>query len=204
MRPKRSDCRGGKWRITPAASMRCRAPSCWRARAGKWSARPRRKGAAGRVNWPRRKVAPEQRPTHPYVAPHTAKIHTPITLEIRHRAKLLVFKPRRRRPCGFDSHRPLRSRTTSDNPGQLAQADTGDCLGRCWDSVSISSQFRCLRLSSSQISGERSVAQADRHKEPSARVIVTAVCGLKRCVRKSGHTRASALRGTLFLRNAAN
>jgi len=27
-------------------------------------------------------------PTHPYVAPHTMKIHTPITLGIRHRAKL--------------------------------------------------------------------------------------------------------------------
>jgi hypothetical protein len=57
----------------------CRAPSRWRARAGKWSARQRRKGAAGRrLNWPRRKVAPEQRPTHPYVAP-------------------LVFKPRKNR-----------------------------------------------------------------------------------------------------------
>jgi hypothetical protein len=65
------------------------------------------RGAAGRVNWPRRKVAPEQRPTHPYVVPHTTKIHTPITLGICHRAKLPDFKPRRRRPCGFDSHRPL-------------------------------------------------------------------------------------------------
>src|SRR6266403_4401738 len=104
MRPKRSVCRGGKWRITPAASMRCRAPFCWRARAGKWSARPQRKGGAGRrVNWPRRKVAPEQ----PYVAPRTAKIHTLITFGVRHHEKPRVSKPRKRLPCGFDSHRPL-------------------------------------------------------------------------------------------------
>src|SRR5450755_851357 len=41
------------------------------------------------------------------MAPHTAKIHTLITLGIRHRTKLLVFKARKRLPCGFDSHRPL-------------------------------------------------------------------------------------------------
>ena len=46
--------------------------------------------ALGRVNWPRQKVAHKQRPTHPYVAPHTAKIHTLITLGIRHRNKPLV------------------------------------------------------------------------------------------------------------------
>jgi len=97
MRPKRSVCRGGKWRITPAASMRCRAPFCWRARAGKWSARPQRKGGAGRrVNWPRRKVAPEQ----PYVAPRTAKIHTLITLGVRHHEKPRVSKPRKRLRVG--------------------------------------------------------------------------------------------------------
>jgi hypothetical protein len=44
---------------------------------------------------------------YPYVASHTAKIHTLITLRIRNRARPLVLKPRRRRPCGFDSHRPL-------------------------------------------------------------------------------------------------
>jgi hypothetical protein len=38
------------------------------------------------------------------VAPHTAKIHTLITLGIRHRAKPLVLKARKHRPCGFDSH----------------------------------------------------------------------------------------------------
>jgi hypothetical protein len=42
-----------------------------------------------------------------YVAPQTAKIHTPITLGIRIRTKLLVLKSRKHRPRGFDSHRPL-------------------------------------------------------------------------------------------------
>jgi hypothetical protein len=46
---------------------------------------------------------------YPYVAPHTAKIHTPITLGIRRRTKPLVFELRRRCPRGFDSHRPLHS-----------------------------------------------------------------------------------------------
>ena len=47
---------------------------------------------------------------YPYAAlrgPTYRKNHTMITLRIRHRAQLLVSKPRRRRPCGFDSHRPL-------------------------------------------------------------------------------------------------
>jgi hypothetical protein len=43
----------------------------------------------------------------PYVAPHTAKIHTLITLGIRHRIKSLVLKARKKCPRGFDSHRPL-------------------------------------------------------------------------------------------------
>ena len=47
---------------------------------------------------------------YPYVAPHIAKIHTPTTLGIRHRAKPLVFQLRIHRPCGFDSHRPLHFR----------------------------------------------------------------------------------------------
>jgi hypothetical protein len=47
---------------------------------------------------------------YPYAAlrcPHTAKIHTLITLGIRHRLKSLVLKARKKCPCGFDSHRPL-------------------------------------------------------------------------------------------------
>jgi hypothetical protein len=65
-------------------------------------------------------------PSLRYVAPHTAKIHTPITLGIRHRVKPFVFKLRKRRPCGFDFHRPLQlsihevpgtiSRYRPDNP----------------------------------------------------------------------------------------
>jgi hypothetical protein len=34
-------------------------------------------------------------------------VHTPITLGVRPGTKPLVFKLRRRSPCGFDSHRPL-------------------------------------------------------------------------------------------------
>jgi hypothetical protein len=44
---------------------------------------------------------------YPYEAPDTTKFHTPITLGMRLCAKPLVFEPQRRRPCGFDSHRPL-------------------------------------------------------------------------------------------------
>jgi hypothetical protein len=46
---------------------------------------------------------------YPYVAPHTAKIHTLITLGLCIRTKLLFLKPQKRLPCGFDSHRPLHS-----------------------------------------------------------------------------------------------
>ena len=46
-------------------------------------------------------------PIYPYVAPHTSKIHTLITLGNRHRTKPLVFKVRNCLPRGFDSHRPL-------------------------------------------------------------------------------------------------
>src|ERR1700674_4671797 len=46
-------------------------------------------------------------PMYPYVAPHTSKIHTLITLGISIRAKPLVLKARKRLPRGFDSHRPL-------------------------------------------------------------------------------------------------
>jgi hypothetical protein len=44
---------------------------------------------------------------YPYVAPHTSKIHTLITLGISIRTKPLVFKVRNCLPRGFDSHRPL-------------------------------------------------------------------------------------------------
>jgi hypothetical protein len=44
---------------------------------------------------------------YPNVARCTNKIHTPITLGIPRRTKPPVSKLPRRRPCGFDSHRPL-------------------------------------------------------------------------------------------------
>jgi hypothetical protein len=57
---------------------------------------------------PRRGSSPGPRtPTSPYVALHTAKIHTLITLGIRVRTNPHVFKARNRLPRGFDSHRPL-------------------------------------------------------------------------------------------------
>jgi len=46
-------------------------------------------------------------PMYPYVAPHTSKIHTLVTLGIRHCTKPRVFKVRNCLPRGFDSHRPL-------------------------------------------------------------------------------------------------
>jgi hypothetical protein len=44
-------------------------------------------------------------PMYPYVALDTTKIHTPITLGIRDRVKLLVFELRRRPPRGFPQSR---------------------------------------------------------------------------------------------------
>jgi hypothetical protein len=69
------------------------------------------------------------------VAPHTAKIHTLITLGIRNRTKPLVLKARKRRPCGFDSHRPLHSQTM---PGHAGLQDWGqdiDPMGKSWEST---------------------------------------------------------------------
>src|ERR1700733_13479926 len=60
-----------------------------------------------RVSAGRRFEPGTRTPMYPYVAPHTAKIHTLITLGIRHCAKALVFQLRKHRPDGFDSHRPL-------------------------------------------------------------------------------------------------
>jgi hypothetical protein len=51
-----------------------------------------------------------------------AEIHTLIALGIRHRAKALVIRLRRHRPCGFDSYRPLRYRTASDDVERFAQS----------------------------------------------------------------------------------
>src|SRR5277367_2872530 len=74
---------------------------------------------------------------YPYVAPHAAKIHTLITLGIRHRAKPLVFKIRKRRPCGFDSHRPLHSPATPGNAGRQDWGQHVDPMGKSWEYESI-------------------------------------------------------------------
>ena len=63
---------------------------------------------------------------YPYVAPHIAKIHAPITLGIRRRTKPLVFELRRRCPCGFDSHRPLHYPSEVDEPAHTSE--TFDCF----------------------------------------------------------------------------
>jgi hypothetical protein len=83
-------------------------------------------------------------PMYPYVALDTTNIHTPITLGIRHRAKPLVFELRRRRPCGFDSHRPLHSQAT---PGQAGLQDSGqhvDPVGESWECALIRALPRFL------------------------------------------------------------
>ena len=67
------------------------------------------------------------------MAPYTEKIHTQITLGICNRSKPLVLKARKRRQCGFDSHRPLRSQAT---PGQAGLQDWGqdvDPMGKSWE-----------------------------------------------------------------------
>jgi len=52
------------------------------------------------------------------------KIHTLITLGISVRNKPLVLKARSAQPCGFDSHRPLHSKTTKvPYEDQLSSAD---------------------------------------------------------------------------------
>src|ERR1700736_3099751 len=92
-------------------------------------------------------------PMYPYVAPHTSKIHTLITLGIRNRTKPLDLKARMHRPCGFDSHRPLhfswpgvslrcpRTRLSlSPSSHSLDAATTGplmDCVDRPLGSTSL-------------------------------------------------------------------
>jgi hypothetical protein len=72
-------------------------------------------------------------PMCPYVAPHTAKIHTLITLGIRHCAKTLVFQLRKHRPCGFDSHRPLQSQATPGHAGLQDWRQHIDPMGKSWE-----------------------------------------------------------------------
>ena len=158
-------CSRRKWRITPAASMRCRAPSCWHARVGKWSARPRRKGGGrGCVNWHRRKVAPEQRPTHPYVAPHTAKIHTLITLGVSILPKPLVLEGLKRLPRGFDSHRPLHFQDRSEQVGTRDWGQHVDPVGKRWERTSIWRRSRVVTCPYAAPAFTRTVTRSEFEK----------------------------------------
>ncbi|MHB8722306.1 MAG: hypothetical protein ACYDAH_13065 [Steroidobacteraceae bacterium] len=67
------------------------------------------------------------------MAPHTAKIHTPITHGIRNRAKPLVFQIRKRRLCGFDSYRPLHFQATPGHAGLQDWGQNIDPMGKSWD-----------------------------------------------------------------------
>jgi hypothetical protein len=79
-------------------------------------------------------------PMYPYVAPHTSKIHTLITLGIGIRTKPLDLKARKRLPYGFDSHRPLqfslsgvslrcpRARPSSSSSSHSLDVDTASSL----------------------------------------------------------------------------
>src|ERR1700730_2371232 len=69
-------------------------------------------------------------PMCPYMALDTTKIHTPITLGVRPCTKPLVFKLRRRSPCGFDSHRPLHSQATPSHAGLQDWGQDIDPMGR--------------------------------------------------------------------------
>jgi hypothetical protein len=72
-------------------------------------------------------------PTQPCVAPHTAKIHTLITLGIRIRAKPLVFKARNVVPRGFDSHCPLHFQATPGHVGLQIWDQDIDPMGKSWE-----------------------------------------------------------------------
>src|SRR5229473_7524320 len=83
-------------------------------------------------------------PTHPYVVPYITKIHTPIALGIRFRAKLLVFQLRKRRPCGFDSHRPLHFQDRSGDVGIPNWGQHVDLVGKSWERTFIWRRPRVL------------------------------------------------------------
>jgi hypothetical protein len=74
---------------------------------------------------------------YPYVALHTAKIHTLITLVIGIRTKALVSRLRTRRPCGFDSHRPLHFQASSGYAGLRDWGQDIDPVEKCWECASI-------------------------------------------------------------------
>src|ERR1700734_2181823 len=119
MRPKLSGCRGGK--VAYYASGAHEVPRTVLRACKGWEVERSRRGVRGcraARELASTQVALEPRPTHPYVAPHTAKFHTLTTLGIRNRTKPLVRKARKRRPCGFDSHRPLQFQQSLANASQ--------------------------------------------------------------------------------------
>ncbi len=85
--------------------------------------------------------------TYPCVAPRTANIHTPITLEYRGNCKPLVLLLRKRRPCGFDSHRPLHSQDRSGDVGTRDSCQGFDPVGKSWEFESVWRRSRSLTYS---------------------------------------------------------
>jgi hypothetical protein len=85
---------------------------------------------------------------YPYAALDTTKIHTFITLGIRHPAKALVFEPRKRRPFGFDSHRPLHFQDRSGHVGTRDSSQGSDPLRKRWERVDLAT-VSCPHLSPS-------------------------------------------------------
>jgi hypothetical protein len=57
--------------------------------------------------------------TCPCVAPHTAKIHTLITVGISVRVKPFVFKPRKHLPFGLDFNQRFRMNLTEEQKQDL-------------------------------------------------------------------------------------
>jgi len=83
------------------------------------------------------------------MAPHTAKIHTPITLGIHHRAKLLVFEVLKRHPRGFDSHRPLHFQATPAHARLQYRVQDIDPMGKSWESTRKGAVVSLPHISSS-------------------------------------------------------
>ena len=67
-----------------------------------------------------------------------------MTLGIRHPVKQLVFKARKRLPCGFDSHRPLHSQVGLGDEGLRDLGQHVDPVGKSWESTLIGRRSRDL------------------------------------------------------------
>ena len=122
---------------------------------------------------------PDGIPALPYVAPHTAKIHTLITLGIHRRAKQLVLKSRKRVPRGFDSHRPLHPQATPGHVGLPDWRQHIGPMGKSWEfdahSAAVESPHVSLHCPKNhtyshtqQFAGGWTRSQADRRECPLA------------------------------------